>query len=102
MIPLGCVWRRGTQWLGGGSVRRNWGLTGIEVSPASVETNIVLFGVRTMPALDLARELEAAGVRVLATGRETIRAVTNLMVTREAIAEALKIIGKVLSKSGRT
>jgi threonine aldolase len=74
-------------------------LEGIELDPRSVETNIILFRIKKLPAIDLARRLDAAGVRVLATGPDTIRAVTNLMVSKEAIEEALAILGRVLESS---
>lgn len=67
-------------------------LPGIELDPASVETNIVLARVRTIPALQLVEELEGAGVRVLATGPDTIRAVTSLEVSAGEIQQALGIL----------
>ena len=65
---------------------------GLEVVPAEVETNMVRIGVRTMPAEQLAERLRARGVLVLATGRDTIRAVTNLMVSAKDIEVAVAII----------
>lgn len=60
-------------------------LPGIVLDPDSVETNIVIFGIETMLAEELRLELEELGVRVLTTGTKSLRAVTNLMVTREDI-----------------
>ncbi|MGC9315583.1 MAG: threonine aldolase family protein [bacterium] len=60
-------------------------LPGIVLDPDSVETNIVIFGIETMPAEELRLELERLGVRVLTTGAKSLRAVTSLMVTREDI-----------------
>lgn len=74
-------------------------LPGIELDPATVETNIVIARVTTMPADRLARELDAAGVRVFATGPDTIRAVTSLAVTSGEIREAIGIFDHVLSRS---
>lgn len=71
-------------------------LPGIEIDLASVETNIVLFRVTALPAPDLARGLDAAGVRVLATGPDTIRAVTHLNVSAGDIAKAIEIFERVL------
>ena len=65
---------------------------GLEVVPAEVETNMVRIGVRTMPAEQLAERLRARGVLVLATGRDTIRAVTNLMVSAKDVEAAVAII----------
>jgi threonine aldolase len=68
---------------------------GLEVVPAEAETNMVRIGVRTMPAEQLAERLRARGVLVLATGCDTIRAVTNLMVSAKDIEAAVAIIGGV-------
>jgi threonine aldolase len=72
-------------------------LPGLEIDPCSVETNLVFFRVTTLPAATLVRELELAGVRVLATSADTIRAVTNLMVSPEEIATALETTTRVLA-----
>ena len=71
-------------------------LSGLTVDPASVQTNIVLIRVGTSPAQELARKLDQAGVRVFAVGPDTLRAVTNLMVSSDGISEALKIFGETL------
>jgi threonine aldolase len=73
-------------------------LPGIELDPATVQTNLVFMRVRKLPAAALAAALEKAGVRVLALGPETIRAVTNMTVTPEAIAEAIAIATRILSE----
>ena len=72
-------------------------LPGLEVDPSSVQTNIVLIRVRTMPAATLARTLNDSGVRVLAVSPDTIRAVTNLMVSAEQITQALEIFQSTLT-----
>ncbi|MBM4017824.1 MAG: low-specificity L-threonine aldolase [Planctomycetes bacterium] len=64
-------------------------MPGIDLDPATVETNIVIFRVTSMPAADLAARLKAAGVLVLASGPDAIRAVTHLDVSREQIDEAV-------------
>ncbi len=74
-------------------------LPGIELDPATVQTNMVIFRVTTLPARQLAQKLNAAGVRVLATGPDTIRAVTNLNVSAEDIAAAVEIFARVLKQS---
>jgi threonine aldolase len=66
-------------------------LPGIVLDPDSVETNIVIFGIETMTAETLRIELEKHGVRILTTGQNTLRAVTNLMVTREDIGNAVAV-----------
>lgn len=74
------------------------GLPGIELDPADVETNIVIARVRTVPALRLVQELDEAGLRILATGPDTIRAVTSLAVAPSEIQRALEILGRTLSR----
>ena len=69
----------------------------LELDPASVETNIVLMRVRRLPAATLVGALDQAGVRVLTTGPDTVRAVTNLMVSSEDISVALEIFKRNLN-----
>ena len=73
-------------------------LPGLDVKPASVQTNIVLARVRNVAAATLARALDEAGVRVLAVGPDTIRAVTSLMVSSEEIPVALAAFERVLAR----
>jgi threonine aldolase len=73
-------------------------LPGIELDPVSVQTNIVLMRVVKLPAANLARTLGEAGVRVLATSPNTIRAVTSLMVSSEDISMALAGFKKILGQ----
>jgi threonine aldolase len=67
------------------------GLSGLEVDPGEVETNMVRFRVGAMPAAQMVERLRDRGVLVLAVGRDTIRAVTNLMVSAEDIATAVGV-----------
>jgi threonine aldolase len=71
-------------------------LPGIELDPAMVQTNIIFFNVKTMQAKELVQRLDLAGVRMLALGPTSIRAVTNLMVTAEEIPKAVEIVGRVM------
>lgn len=73
-------------------------LPGIELDPASVETNIVIARLRTVPALRLVQELDEAGLRVFATGPDTIRAVTSLEVDAAEIQQAIGILERTLSR----
>ena len=73
-------------------------LPGLELDASPPQTNMVLFRVQSLPAATLARELDAVGVRVLALGPDTLRAVTNLMVPAADIALAVELIGKTLHK----
>lgn len=72
-------------------------LPGITLDPASVETNIVLLKVDRVPAPALATALDDAGMRVLAVGPDTIRAVTSLMVDASQIPAAVEIFRSVLT-----
>lgn len=73
-------------------------LPGLELDPATVQTNIVFLRVRNLPAATLASDLGEAGVRVLASGPDTVRAVTNLMVSPRQITAALEIFERVLGR----
>jgi threonine aldolase len=66
-------------------------MPGVELDPADVQTNIVFFRVRSMPAGELEAGLRDAGVLVLALGADRVRAVTSLMVDEQAIAEAIAV-----------
>ena len=71
-------------------------IEGLEVEPAEVETNMVRFRVRSLPAQQLVDRLRAQGVLVLTVGPDTIRAVTNLMVSSDDIQAAVAIIAAVM------
>lgn len=69
---------------------------GIDLDPSTVETNIVIFRVSGLSAAELAKRLKNAGVHVFATGKDTIRAVTHLDVSRNQIDEAVEIVRAVM------
>jgi threonine aldolase len=71
-------------------------IPGLETDPAEVETNMVRFRVRSMPAAQLVQQLQSQGVLVLAAGRDTLRAVTSLMVSTEDIEAAVKTVSSLL------
>lgn len=68
-------------------------IDGISINPADVQTNIVVFHT-ALPAPVLVDRLLERGVAVLAVGANSIRAVTNLMVTRPQIEQTLEIIAE--------
>ena len=72
------------------------GMKGVMIDPATVETNIVNFEVPDQPAPEIVKELAQQGVAVLATGPHRIRAVTNLMVTREQVDRAVEAIAQTV------
>jgi threonine aldolase len=63
-------------------------LPGVSLDPATVETNIVVFGVPDAPAF--AERLREAGVVVGPLDARTVRAVTHLDVDADGIARALE------------
>jgi threonine aldolase len=67
------------------------GLKGIEIEPDATETNIVFFNT-TAPAAEVVAKMKEKDILMLALGTNRIRAVTNLMVTKEMIEEAIEII----------
>jgi threonine aldolase len=71
-------------------------IKGLEADPAEVETNMVRFRVKTMPTDHLVEQLQNRGVLVLAVGRDTIRAVTSLMVSNENIQSALRTVSELV------
>ena len=73
------------------------GLEGIWLDPAEVETNIVIFRLTDMPAAEFIQRLAAAGVGMLATAADQVRAVTNLMVAAEQIPAAVEAVRTCLN-----
>jgi len=63
-------------------------LPGLELDPATVDTNIVVFGAPDAPAFSAA--LAARGVRIAAIGPQRLRAVTHLDVDDAGIDRALQ------------
>lgn len=71
-------------------------LPGVDLHPTDVGTNIILFRVTRLRAAELAAQLDEQGVRVLATGPDTLRAVTHLNITAGDIERALAITAQLL------
>ena len=70
---------------------------GIELSLSDVETNIVRFKVKSLPAGQFSEQLHAKGVFVLPSGTEDIRAVLYLNITRAQILEAIEVVRSVMA-----
>ncbi len=68
------------------------------IAPENVQTNIVIFKIKDIPARVLARRLQEIGVLVLATGSHSLRAVTSLMVTQEQIEQVPELVKSVISQ----
>ena len=71
------------------------GLPGVEIDPARVATNIVMFDVRSGTAAAAVERLQTAGLLALALGPRRIRLVTHLDVPAPAIARAEHILRSV-------
>ncbi len=86
--------QRSTAW---GSARE---IEGLELSPAEIDTNIVIFAVS--PALgdagELAARLQSHGLLVLAIGPQTIRAVTHLDVNADDVEQAGVILRRAVEE----
>ena len=75
-------------------------ITGISIELERVKTNIIYFTVTNgMSASELAKRLEAEGVRVLPVGPRQLRAVTNYHVTAEDIEYALGVFQRALART---
>jgi threonine aldolase len=72
-------------------------LPGIELDPAEVETNIVVFGFRDAPRL--CAELEREGVLMSALGPERVRAVTHLDVDSANITTAIATAKRAIDQT---
>ncbi|TVQ25721.1 MAG: low-specificity L-threonine aldolase [Leptolyngbya sp. DLM2.Bin15] len=71
-------------------------IPGIQVNPADVQTNIVVFQTPGRDAVAVADQLDQQGVRVLPVGPHALRAVTNLMVSRAQIQQVPERVQAVL------
>jgi threonine aldolase len=73
-------------------------IPGIELDPATVETNIVWFDVRgSRSAIELGAALKEQGVLIGAFGPTRMRAVTHLDVDRADIDDALEALRRIVS-----
>ena len=68
----------------------------VDLDPATVETNIIIFRLRSASAPETIERLAAAGVLALATGPASIRLVTNMMVDAGDVARAIEVFREVL------
>ena len=71
-------------------------VAGIQINPEEVQTNIVVFHTPGISAAAVAQELTERGVGVLAIGAESLRAVTNLMVTEAQVRVVPEQVAAVL------
>ncbi|MEX3813931.1 low specificity L-threonine aldolase [Paraburkholderia sp. BR13439] len=78
------------------------GLPGISLDVATVETNIVRFGISSLPAGEFVDQLYARGLYVLPSGADGVRAIPYLNISRQQILEAIDIIASVAEEHATT
>jgi len=73
-------------------------IPGLGIDPDDIETNLVFFDVNDTgrTAAEIVAALKERGVRMGATGKYRIRAVTHLDISREDIDTALRAVGEVV------
>ncbi len=64
----------------------------VDLDPATVKTNIVIFRLRTVPAVEFADQLKAAGILAVPMSAETVRFVTHRDVSAEQTGQAIERI----------
>jgi threonine aldolase len=72
-------------------------LPGVTLDLSTVETNIIIFGLKNVSAPTLAQRVSARGVLISAFGPQHIRLVTHKDVTREMCADAVETIKQELN-----
>ena len=72
------------------------GVAGVGVDPDKVDTNIVIFEVAGVTSAELARRVEASGVRLHAIAPTRLRAVTHLDVDAAGIDRAIAAVRAAL------
>jgi threonine aldolase len=70
---------------------------GIDIDTSLVQTNIVRFQVSTLKASELVERCHDKGLYMLPGGRDQVRAVTHIGVTRPMIDEALSIMRSIVA-----
>jgi threonine aldolase len=73
-------------------------IEGLKVEPEHVCTNIVVIGTTSMDPVKIVERLNGLGVLVLASGADTIRAVTNLHIKEDDIECAVSAFKKAVAE----
>lgn len=68
----------------------------VDFDPATVKTNIVIFRLRTIPAVEFVDRLKGAGILAVPFSAETVRFVTHRDVSAEQTAQAIERIRKLV------
>ncbi len=76
-------------------------IPGVRVEPDRVRTNIIRFDVANMTAGEFVEACHRAGLHVLPTGPNRVRAVTHLDVTQQDAVTAVEIVRQVLAGETR-
>lgn len=74
----------------------------VELDPATVETNILIFSLKNRSSDDVVSGLRARGVLAGATGPKSVRLVTHYDVDRAACLRAAEILADVLERTAVT
>lgn len=73
-------------------------IQGLQIDPPEVETNMVRFRLTDLAADKFVEGLRERGVLMLPVSRDTVRAVTNLMVSAEDMPVVVKTVLAVMAK----
>jgi threonine aldolase len=68
----------------------------VDIDPAIVETNLIRFGLRGLPAAQFVEEAHRLGVHMLPSGPNAVRAVFYLDISDSDVERASDLIGQVL------
>ena len=79
--------------------RRLAAVPGICLDPAKVQTNIIIFSVKTsgLPATEFLARCSARGVLAVPVDADRVRMVTHLDVSRDDVESAADIVASLLS-----
>jgi threonine aldolase len=70
-------------------------MPGVDLDPSTVKTNIVIFRLKTTPAMELVGRLKEAGILAVAMSADTVRFVTHRDVSAEQTGQAIERIRKL-------
>jgi threonine aldolase len=73
-------------------------IDGVRVDPASVETNIVIAELTSMPASELCKRAGEDGVRMAPVGPHHVRAVTHLEIDAAGIGRAIDAVRRAIAR----
>ena len=71
-------------------------IDGLKIDPSQVETNMLFIETCNHDAAALSQELDGLGVRLLATGPHTLRAVTNLTFSADELERVMNTFKQVI------